>query len=576
MGRIARDSIEEVRQANDIVDVIQAYVPLQKRGANFWAPCPFHDEKTPSFAVSATRQTYKCFGCGEFGNAIDFIMKYERLDFREAVEKLADRGSVTLRFDGGGPSKQERSTRAKALEVLEWAQRGFKSNLERNDAANKYLSDRNLDGATAMKWGIGYAPDEWERQYNAARKVFDNEAIAASGLCRHGDSGKWYDFFRGRITFPIRDSQGRIVGFGARLLDPDAKSQKYLNSAEGMLFNKSKLLYAMDKLHQSEMLKKTGRALLMEGYTDVIAAHEAGFDCAVAPLGTSITSEQLALLRRYCKGVTLVLDGDSAGIKAAERGVNLVLAAGVDAMVATLPAGKDPFDLIRNDGPEAFQKLLDAAQDVFDFKLSLLRKRHNVDRPVEAEKALKELADTISQAESESLRTLYARKAAVALQVPEQAVIAAINAVRGKQRGQTAPTAQQALPETPALTYQRMLIRRLIEMPSVLGSAADQLLPSDFDSAALAEVYREAQNCWDEFGEVSPGALVTILSPDARAEFERIAELLNQDASVESSERELEEIELLKEIERFASSKQAQRNKDERFPGESNWENGAI
>ncbi|MDC1142949.1 DNA primase [Planctomycetota bacterium] len=585
LGRIARDSIEEVRQANDIVDVIQAYVPLKKRGANFWACCPFHDEQTPSFAVSAPRQTFKCFGCGEFGNAIDFIMKYERLTFVEAVEKLADRGSVTLRFDGKGPSKQERSTRASALEVLEWAQRGFKANLERNDAAMKYLSGRNLDGSIAMKWGIGYAPDEWERQYNAARKVFSNDAILASGLCRQGDTGKWYDFFRGRITFPIRDAQARIVGFGARTLDPDAKSQKYLNSAEGMLFSKSKVLYAMDKLHQSEFLKKTGRALIMEGYTDVIAAHEAGFDSAVAPLGTSITTEQLALLRRYSKGVTLVLDGDSAGIKAAERGVDLVLAAGVDAMVVSLPAGKDPFDLIRNDSAEAFQRLLDDAQDAFDFKLSLLRKRHDVNRPVEAEKALGELADTISQAESDSLRSLYARKAAVALQVPEKAVIAAIARVRGKQRGHhggshnVAPAVSNSaqMVDTPALSYQRMLLRRLIEMPSVLGSAADQLLPTDFDSPALAEVYREVQNCWDEYGEVSPGALVTLLSPAAKAEFQRVADLLQQGAEQDPAEREQEEIELLKEIERFASSQQSKRNNSEReFPGEPSWENGAI
>ncbi|MCF6228091.1 MAG: DNA primase [Planctomycetes bacterium] len=559
MGRITRDSIEEVRQANDIVDVIQAYLPLKKRGANFWAPCPFHDEKTPSFAVSSPRQTYKCFGCGEFGTAIDFIMKYERLDFPEAIEKLADRGGVSLRYEQGGPTQQERSTRSTALAVLEWAQKGFKANLEKNEPALKYLADRNLDGSVAMKWGIGYAPDEWELQYNAARKLFDNESITASGLCRQGDRGNWYDFFRGRITFPIRDAQARIVGFGARSLDPDTKTQKYVNSAEGPLFSKSKVLYAMEHLHQSEFLKKTGRALIMEGYTDVIAAHEAGFDSAVAPLGTSLTPEQLGILRRYCKGVTLVLDGDSAGIKAAERGVNLVLAAGVDAMVATLPAGADPYDLIRNEGPEAFQAVLDSAKDVFDFKLTLLRKRFDLSRPVEAEKALKELAETISQAESESLRTLYARKAAASLQVSEHSVIRAISRVKNYGRREQVVTTQAVLMDSAALSHQRTIIRRLIETPSVLGSAADQVLPTDFDTEALGEIYREVLNCWDDYGKIEPAAVLTGLSQQARIEFDAIVDKVDWSAKAD----EVEELSLLREVELFSRRKElAQAKKD--------------
>jgi DNA primase len=200
LPKVARESIEEVRRANDIVDVIRSYVPLTKRGSQFWVNCPFHDEKTPSFTVSPQRQTYKCFGCGVFGNVIDFVMAHEKLDFPEALEKLADRGGVKLVFEGG----RDKGLRSQALEMMEWAQRGFVANLAKNEAAQKYLNDRGLGGEVAERWGIGYAPDDFHRQSDAALKKFSEEVILATGLCRKGDRGGWYDFFRGRVTFPIR------------------------------------------------------------------------------------------------------------------------------------------------------------------------------------------------------------------------------------------------------------------------------------------------------------------------------------------------------------------------------------
>ncbi|MCL4731427.1 MAG: toprim domain-containing protein, partial [Planctomycetes bacterium] len=309
---------------------------------------------------------------------------------------------------------------------MNWAQRGFVANLARHDGARKYLEDRGLGGEVAENWGLGYAPDEWTRVTDAARSKFDDEALLATGICRKNDEGRWYDFFRGRVTFPIRDAQGRIVGFGARLLDPDAKAQKYVNSAEGLLFHKSRLLYAVDRLAESRRLKATGRALIMEGYTDVIAAHVHGFDNAVAPLGTALTLEQLALLRRYAPRLTLVLDGDSAGIKAAERAVDLVLEAGMDADVAVLPDEMDPFDLLRARGAAAFEAALAAAKDAFAFKLDTLGARYDLRRPVEAEKALGELAQTLARAESQSLRELYAKTAAARLGLREAVVVAAV------------------------------------------------------------------------------------------------------------------------------------------------------
>ncbi|MBZ0135118.1 MAG: DNA primase [Planctomycetes bacterium] len=558
MGLVARDSIEEVRRANDIVDVIHACVPLQKRGSQYWANCPFHDEKTPSFTVSPQRQTYKCFGCGEFGNVLDFVMKFEKLDFREALEKLADRGGVTLNYEQGrGPSTAERSTRAKALDMMEWAQRGFAANLERHEAAKQYLEARGLGGEVAEKWGIGYAPDEYHRQSDAALKKFDVETIEATGLCKRNERG-WYDFFRGRITFPIRDPRGRIVGFGARLLDPEAKAQKYVNSAEGLLFHKSKLLYGVDVLAQSLQLKSEGRVLLMEGYTDVIAAHEAGFDNAVAPLGTSLTREQVALAHRYGDGVTLVLDGDQAGVIAAERGVNVVLEMGVDAKVAILPEGKDPFDMLRKDGPEAFAEVLKEARDAFDFKLDMLRARFAFTRPVEAEKALREMADMISRAESASLRELYARKAAAALNVRERAVLNVVEAERAKNvESRPDDAAPRQAATDPRTAHERELLRRLFENPKVMGSAGSIAPPGSFRTSALRGLYREMLNAWDEHGELLAGALVSHLADDERAELDRVLEHLKIPENLsreDQADTDEQEQRLISELQKLADS----------------------
>lgn len=561
MGRIARDSIEEVRRSNDIVEVIATYLPLQKRGGAFWACCPFHDEKTPSFNAHPVRQTYKCFGCGEFGSVIDFVMKHEKLDFVETIEKLAARANISLRYESGGPTQAERSLRARALDMMNWAQRGFVSSLERFEPARQYLEARGLGGEVAQRWGIGYAPDEFTRQSDAALKKFDVQTIEATGLCRRGDRG-WYDFFRGRVTFPIRDAQARIVGFGARLLDPDAKAQKYVNSAEGLLFHKSKLLYAIDKLAQSKMLKESGRVLIMEGYTDVIAAHEAGFDNAVAPLGTALTLEQLGLLRRYGAGVTLVLDGDDAGLAAAERGVNVCLEAGVDAKVAVVKGAKDPFDLIRTGGSSALQAILDTSRDAFDFKLDGVRARHDFTRPVEAEAALKELAETIGRIEADAIRIKYAQKVSGILNILRETTV--IEAVR-EARERYTRVAKKVETTVPAVVrkdaarteYEREVLRQLFAHPKALSMAAELVAPEAFSTTGLQALYREMLNAWDEHGELVPGALLTQMPPDGRVELERVIEQLllpdNQSANPEL------EAALLKELKQLAehSEKQA-------------------
>jgi DNA primase len=536
LGLITRESIEEVRRANDLVEVVGGYIPLQKRGGAFWACCPFHDEKTPSFQVHPVRQTYKCFGCGEFGSVIDFVLKHERLDFVETIEKLAARAAVTLKYESGGPSPAERSLRGRALDIMDWAQRGFAGNLKRTPEALEYLEARGLGGEVAERWGIGYAPDAWERLTEAALKHFrDEEALLATGLTRRNERGKLYDFFRGRVTFPIRDAQQRIVGFGARVLDPDAKTQKYVNSAEGLLFHKSKVLYAMDRLAQSAKLKETGRVLLMEGYTDVIAAHEAGFDNAVAPLGTALTREQLTLLRRYDCGVTLVLDGDDAGLKAAERSVNTVLQAGVDGLAAVIEGAKDPFDLLRNVGVEALEGLLEKAQPVFDFKLSLVKRRYDFTQPQGLISASEELAELFASVDDERLRESFKARIVNALGLSASNMTLAFNKAREqhlrqlkRDQGQVphdAADEPDAVSASDArIVYERTLLRRLMAYPVALHAASQTLLPEAFSTPGLQSLYRGMCNYWDEHNELEPAALVGELSEAGRRELGRVLE----------------------------------------------------
>jgi DNA primase len=562
LGLISRESIEEVRRANDIVAVIEQYVKLDKRGKDFWACCPFHQEKTGSFSVSPSREMYYCFGCKEHGSVIDFVMKFEKLAFPEAVEKLASRAGVQLVYEKGGPSPQDRSLRDKAFEILTLAQKYYLHELKRSPAAQDYLKQRGLDGDVAVRWGIGYAPDDWSKLTDLLlERGKDMEAILASGVSRKNDSGRTYDFYRGRVTFPIHDAQGRIVGFGGRLLDPEAKTQKYINSPEGPLFSKSKLLYGLDKLANSQRMKKDGRALIMEGYTDVIAAHEAGFDNAVAPLGTALTAEQVQLLRRYGSGIALVLDGDAAGIAGAERGLNIVLEAGGDATVAIIPGDMDPFDLLRAEGPEAFEKVLKNQRDAFDFKLEMVRSRYNLARPAEVTGALTELAELLARVEDERLRSRYVSYAATALKLRESQITLVVadalaQLARREQREESRDEKPARKPQTGAhgarSIYERRLVARLMELPKVLPAAGEAVEAATFSSEGLRELYAALLNAWDEHGSVVPGSLYPHLKQAGRAELEEVLKLLDMPTSQEAKEKDETQDALLEELRRFA------------------------
>lgn len=355
MALIPPAFIDELLSRTDIVSLIEARMPLKKAGKEFQACCPFHDEKTPSFTVSPAKQFYHCFGCGAHGTALSFVMEYDRLEFRDAVEFLAGQAGMQIPDDyRPGPDPNEQRP---LFDVLAQADRMYRAQLRQAPTAIAYLKSRGITGGIAQTYGIGFAPQSWDTLY---QQVQDRRAAVTAGLLiKHEDSGKTYDRFRNRVMFPIRDGRGRVIGFGGRTLGDD--KAKYLNSPETPLFHKGRHLYGLYEARQA--LKDIPRMLVVEGYMDVVALAQHGFHNAVATLGTATTAEHLQALFRVCDEVVFCFDGDAAGRRAGWRALeqSLPLMRGTRRVrFLFLPEGEDPDTLVRGDqGPQRFQGMID-------------------------------------------------------------------------------------------------------------------------------------------------------------------------------------------------------------------------
>lgn len=366
-----KDFLRQLKEQADIVEVIGRTVNLRKAGSNYKGRCPFHDEKTPSFNVVPHRGIFHCFGCGAGGSVVDFVMRQERLEFIEAVEKLAK--EMGLEMPRGNFQKPEqrdadqqvlRAVQAANDAALTW----FRKNLleKRNRLASDYLPERGITAELSEKFQLGAALDEWGALHDHLRRLgFEENTLVDAGLCARSDRGKVYDRFRNRLIFPIHDVNGKVCGFGGRQLVKEENSPKYYNSAETVLYKKSHMLYALNLARKA--IERDGFAIFCEGYMDVIMAHAHGFEQAVASLGTALTPHQARLLKRYCKKTYFLYDGDAAGQKAMLRGGEPLLAAGFDTRVISLPVEDDPDTYLRREGPDALRARLDEADEFFDF-----------------------------------------------------------------------------------------------------------------------------------------------------------------------------------------------------------------
>ncbi len=364
-------TVEQIKESLDITEVIGSYLKLNNAGSNLKACCPFHNEKTPSFFVSPSRQTYHCFGCSKGGDIFSFVQEIEGLDFSGALKVLADRAGVEIKRT----DRTQTSEKEKLFAVLEEATRFFEQNLKVQKDVVVYLKNRGLVGITAKKFRLGYALDQWNALHDSLKtKGYSEAIIEKAGLTIKGDKG-YYDRFRSRIMFPIFDSSGRVVGFSGRIFDSNgeksdiAQQAKYVNSPETLLYNKSKILYGFDKAKVA--IRKSDSCVLVEGQMDILMSHQAGFENTVAASGTALTSEHLNLIKRLSNNLIIAFDPDDAGLSASKRGVDTALSLGFDVKVALLPQGLDPADLILKDKNE-WKNILEGAQHIIDFYLDVL------------------------------------------------------------------------------------------------------------------------------------------------------------------------------------------------------------
>ena len=425
MPRYSDETIEEVRQANDIVDVISQYVHLKRSGRNFFGLCPFHNEKSPSFSVSPDKQIFHCFGCGVGGNVFTFLSKIEGINFVEAVQTLAERANIQLPTFENQADRQKEELRAKVYKVNEFTAEYYHENLYKPTAkiAQDYVKKRKLSNETLKSFRIGFS-GKFDELYQALRKEgFQDLEILESGLVNKNDSGRYIDRYRNRLMFPICDARGRVIAFGGRVLD-DSKP-KYINSPENIVFNKGRNLFGLNVAKKGQDTKR--RLLIVEGYMDVISLHQRGITNVVAPLGTALTQQQGWLLRKTSEQIILSFDSDEAGLKAKIRAVDILQNMGCDIRILQMEGAKDPDEYIIKYGNARFQSLVDKALSIIEFKVKLLKKDLDLNSTNDKIKFLNEIAKLISKVDNNIEKEVYIEKISKEYEISKEAIYAEVN-----------------------------------------------------------------------------------------------------------------------------------------------------
>lgn len=447
---ISRTTIDRVMESARIEEVVGDFVTLKKRGINYLGLCPFHNEKTPSFNVNPTRGMYKCFGCGEAGNSVGFLMAHEHLSYPDAIRALAQRYNIEVEEDLSQPTpeqQQAQSERDRLYQLHAFAQSYFVQYLQSDDGmaiGMSYFRERGISDASVQLFGLGYAPDNLTAFSDFAKSSNFTEAeIVAAGLASQREHGGLADRFRGRVLFPFYNLSGKVIGFGGRTLKNDKKEAKYLNSPETLLYKKSETLYGL--FQAKKAIQKAENTFLVEGYTDVISLHQAGIENVVASSGTSLTQEQARLIRRFSKNVTVLYDGDAAGIKASLRGIDILLEHDLNVKVVLMPDGEDPDSQSRKLGPEGFQDYLKAeVKDFIHFKADLLFEGTEND-PVQRAQAIHDIAESIARVSDPILRATYSTHTAGLLHIEEQTLISEINKHRLNKLKKASPEDRNAV-----------------------------------------------------------------------------------------------------------------------------------
>jgi len=541
----SEDLIEEIRQRNDIVDVISGYVKLQKKGSSYFGLCPFHNEKSPSFSVSRQKQMYYCFGCGAGGNVITFIMEYENYTFAEAVRLLAERAGVDIpEVEYSKEAKEKADLKTTLLEINKLAAKYFYAQLKTEQAkhAHTYLTKRGLSEETIMVFGLGYSNKYSDDLYKYLKtKGYSDELLVKAGLISASEKGV-FDKFWNRVMFPIMDANNRVIGFGGRVMGEG--EPKYLNSPETEVFDKSRNLYGLNRARTS----RKSYFLICEGYMDVIALHQAGFTNAVASLGTAFTSGHASLIKRYVNEVYLTFDSDGAGTKAALRALPILKEAGISAKIIRMDPYKDPDEFIKNLGAEAFEERINKARNGFLFSLEVLERDYDMNSPEGKTSFFNEAAKRLTEFEEEIERNNYIEAVAEKYHISIESLrkLVAKTAIKaGQATPATKPkqsVGQQRNREDGNIQSQKILLTWLIENEQIFKQIKKYISPQDFTKELYQNVAQLLYEQYEE-GNLVPAKVMNHFTDEE--EHREVASLFN--TRIQKLETKAEQEKALKE-----------------------------
>jgi DNA primase len=537
MARIKEEDIDRLRDTANIVDIVSGYTQLKKSGSyRFVGLCPFHTEKTPSFQVDVTKGLWHCFGqCGDGGNLYQFVQKAENLPFPEAVEWLARKTGFVLHYEESRPGEQQdRGLRARLVAANEAAARFFHDTLFNSpDAveARRYLEGRGFGKDVAERWLLGYAPGRDALCRHLQTKGFTPKEIVKADLGRHGEKdGALYDFFRQRITFPTWNLQGDVVAFGARAMGD--QQPKYLNTSDTPVFQKSRLMYGLDK---AKSAIARGAAVVVEGYTDVIALHEAGIKEAVATNGVALSDPHFELLKKFSSRAVLMFDADEAGKGATERGFGIHHRIGLEVLVAPLPSGRDPADVVNEDGPDAIQKVIDSAQPLLEFKIEQTIGKHPLDTPEARSAAVRAVALVLGWHPDSIARHEYAFSAARRIGVDVEVIHRALSELGTSQGVGGADVTERDRRLPGHVKVEREALQLLLTRPAETIRFLDSVVATDFTAPARRELFKRAAEVARAGGEAG-ARMAQDLSPDSLALYTELSVGANE------WDRDLEEV----------------------------------
>ena len=548
--------LDELVARSDIVDVVSDYVALTPKGGSYWGLCPFHGEKTASFHVLPDRQLYHCFGCGKGGGVISFVMELENLPYVDAVRLLAKRAG--MEFPERDMDESSRRKRARLLALNKEAARYFHSQLHSPVGREglDYLRRRGLSKGIMTRFGLGFAPESWDSLIKAmAQKGFDKRDLLDAGLAVSNQKGGIYDRFRNRVMFPIIDLRGDVIGFGGRVLG-DA-TPKYLNSPDSPVFNKSRNLFALNLAKTT----KLGRIVLTEGYMDTISLYQAGFDCAVASLGTALTADHAKLLSRFTKEVVICYDSDTAGVQAANRAIPLLEKTGLKVRVLRVTGAKDPDEFIRKFGPDAFSRLLDQSENYVEYNLRQIQSKYDLSDPVQKTEFAREAAGMLAGLDSPVEREVYAGQVADLTGIGKPALLQEVSRARNskywaakkKQTRRDMTPVTQVQPRARQMRYENTRsaraeegILRLLMLDGGLIRETAGLEPEHFSSQYLGKIYAVLRRRLLEGRAIQLGMLEGELE---REEIELLAEILRQPEALEQGTKAMADYRAILEAE---------------------------